>query len=81
MTLERWPARFPGRPTAIRPISTPLGPLTLAAQAGRLSGAVWAAVPASGFDPCLIESEHQITEWFEGKRLAFDLPLALAATH
>ena len=69
---------------------SPLGPLTLVASNGALTGlymngrapdAVAAAGPADGADASVLaEAARQLDEYFDGQRQAFDLPVALAGT-
>lgn len=70
-------------------IDSPIGPLTLLAQDGKLAGvqmeitryepdaaALGAAVGAAG-EPVLAEAASQLRAYFEGELISFDLPLAL----
>ena len=72
---------------------SPLGPLTLIASGGALTGlymngrrpasadAADAAGDAEGADAAVLdEVERQLSEYFSGQRQAFDLPLALEGT-
>lgn len=75
-------------------IDSPLGPLTLVASGGALAGlymngrapAAAGAADAADADAAdadaavLAEAARQITEYFDGRRQAFDLPLALEGT-
>jgi methylated-DNA-[protein]-cysteine S-methyltransferase len=78
-----------------RLIDSPVGPLLLVAAGGRLAGlyldgraparvqaALDAAAPvASPADTAVLaETARQLAEYFDGRRQAFDVPLALAGT-
>jgi methylated-DNA-[protein]-cysteine S-methyltransferase len=59
-------------------IETPIGGLRLHAQSGLLTAIDFDAKPRGRRVPegVLDEAERQLTEYFDGKRTAFDLPLA-----
>jgi methylated-DNA-[protein]-cysteine S-methyltransferase len=59
-------------------MDTPLGGLRLHAQAGLLTAIDFDAEPRGTRvpDPVLDAAERQLSEYFEGKRTDFDLPLA-----
>jgi len=69
-------------------VESPLGPLRLVAAGGALSGLYLPAhrrmpVMAGGDGrghPVLERARQELTEYFAGERLAFDLPLSLAGT-
>lgn len=59
-------------------MDTPLGGLRLHSQAGLLTAIDFDAEPQGQRveDPVLDEAERQLSEYFDGKRTEFDLPLA-----
>ena len=59
-------------------MDTPLGGLRLHAQAGLLTAIDFDAHPRGqrADDPVLDEAERQLSEYFDGRRTEFDLPLA-----
>jgi methylated-DNA-[protein]-cysteine S-methyltransferase len=63
-------------------VDSPLGPVTLAADSGRLTSVGLGGPPAEGEgpDPVLIEAARQIDAYFAQKLQVFDLPLGPAAT-
>ena len=71
-------------------ISSPVGALTLAASADGLAAILWGnddparvrlnIVGADERNPILIETERQLSEYFAGRRTAFDLKLDFAGT-
>lgn len=64
-------------------MNTPLGALALVSQGGALVALDWSdesADAAPPDDPVLARAAEQLTEYFAGKRRAFDLPLAPRGT-
>ena len=72
-------------------VGSPVGKLTLVASVDGLVAILWENEddPARvGLDigtedrrhPTLVKTEHQLAEYFAGRRTAFDLPLAFAGT-
>jgi len=63
-------------------IDTPIGGLRLHAQSGLLTAIDFDAKPRGGrvADEVLDEAERQLTEYFDGTRADFDLPLASEGT-
>lgn len=61
-------------------ISSPLGPLTLAEEGGRLTRLDWAASETSEETPLLLEARQQLAAYFAGRLKQFDLPVRLAGT-
>jgi methylated-DNA-[protein]-cysteine S-methyltransferase len=62
-------------------VETPVGPLLLSTQDGRLSGVAFAASaePRSN-EPLLLEAEAQLHAYFAGELRRFELPLAPRGT-
>jgi methylated-DNA-[protein]-cysteine S-methyltransferase len=62
----------------------PIGTLTLTARDDALTGVRFGRLDTPGHDPLpndlLLEAAHQLSEYFAGKRRAFDLPLAPEGT-
>ena len=58
-----------------RTVKTPLGDLCITETEGCITGLCWRC---GGHEetPLLLEAERQLSEYFEGRRKAFDLPLA-----
>jgi methylated-DNA-[protein]-cysteine S-methyltransferase len=62
-------------------VDTPIGPLRLSAEGGRLSRVEFAAFPEAGSSgPVLVEAEAQLRAYFTGELRHFDLPLAPRGT-
>jgi methylated-DNA-[protein]-cysteine S-methyltransferase len=62
-------------------LDTPIGPLRLSAEGGRLSRAEFAAsADATSGEPVLVEAEAQLRAYFAGELRHFDLPLAPRGT-
>ena len=61
-------------------ISSPIGPLTLVSNGSAITGVTWGECESDDSTPELDEAAQQITEYFEGKRTTFDLPLSVEAT-
>ena len=61
---------------------SPLGDLTLAEEDGKIISLDWGRAPQEWLSPTplLNEAKAQLDEYFDGKRLQFDLPLAPAGT-
>jgi O-6-methylguanine DNA methyltransferase len=58
-----------------RSVSTPLGPVVVTEEGGRITGLRWSLVEAADDSALLDRAEEQLTEYFAGTRTAFDLPL------
>jgi len=64
-----------GQPSFLS-FNSPIGPLTVFADAGALIVIEAGGVPGpGGGDPVLAEARRQIDDYFDGKRTDFDLPL------
>jgi len=64
-----------GQPSFLS-FQSPIGPLTVFADAGQLIAIEAGAVPGTGGnEPVLIEARRQIDDYFDGKRTDFNLPL------
>jgi methylated-DNA-[protein]-cysteine S-methyltransferase len=71
-------------------MDSPVGMLTLVAQASSLVAILWeddqptrvhlGTMHADENHPILLETERQLKEYFAGKRFCFDIPLAFAGT-
>lgn len=55
-------------------LATPLGPVSVTEQAGRITGLDWRAAPFEG-SPLITEALAQIRAYFDRRLTAFDLPL------
>lgn len=62
-----------------RSVSTPLGPVVVTEEGGRITGLRWSLVEAADDSALLDRAEAQLTEYFAGTRTAFDLPLDFGA--
>lgn len=70
---------------AFKTIRSPVGELTLVAEARGLAAILWendrpgrvrlGALAADAAHPVLVETERQLREYFGGRRRAFDVPL------
>lgn len=70
---------------AFKTIRSPVGELTLVAEARGLAAILWendrpgrvrlGALTADAAHPVLVETERQLREYFGGRRRAFDVPL------
>jgi methylated-DNA-[protein]-cysteine S-methyltransferase len=56
--------------------NSPIGPLTLSEEDGVIVSLDWGWPPDSEETPLLLKARDQLEEYFDGKRQAFDLPLA-----
>jgi methylated-DNA-[protein]-cysteine S-methyltransferase len=66
---------------AVAIIATPIGPIRLEAESGALTGIRLGRGGARvGDDPALREAADQLTAYFDGRLIDFDLQLAPAAT-
>jgi len=62
-------------------VETPIGPLLLSAEDGRLSGVAFAASSEErSTEPLLLEAEAQLNAYFGGELERFELPLAPRGT-
>lgn len=57
-------------------INSPLGPLTITATDGAITGLDWTRGTAPGDDPVLDTARRQLAAYFRGEPVVFDLPLA-----
>ena len=57
-------------------IDSPVGPLTIWRQGQTITRLDWARRPPKGVDALLQDAARQLSEYFNGTRQAFDLPLA-----
>ncbi len=58
-------------------IASPLGPLTLVEERGKLTQLQFNGGDGEDETPVLIEARRQLRDYFAGKRRQFDLPLHL----
>lgn len=56
--------------------NSPIGPLTIHEEDGRIVAVDWGWPPENEKTPLLAEACRQLEEYFDGKRTSFDLPLA-----
>jgi len=61
-------------------LHSPVGDLTLSEQDGAIVALDWGWVEAQSNAPVLAEARRQLQAYFDGERLAFNLPLAPAGT-
>jgi methylated-DNA-[protein]-cysteine S-methyltransferase len=61
-------------------LASPLGPLTLTEQAGRIVSLSWGDAETQQATPLLSRACDQLSDYFAGTRRAFDLPLTLLGT-
>ena len=65
----------------VHAVDTPIGPLRLSAEGGRLSRVEFAtSAETRSSEPVLIEAEAQLRAYFAGELRHFDLPLASRGT-
>lgn len=57
-------------------LHSPVGDLTLSEDGGAIVAVDWGWVEEQGETPLLVEARRQLQAYFDGERLAFDLPLA-----
>ena len=60
-----------------RTVNSPLGPLTLCEEAGRLFALLFSDERGQAASPLLCSCERQLSEYFKGERKSFDLPFLL----
>ncbi len=58
-----------------RTVNSPLGPLTLCEEAGRLSALLFSDEAGCDKTPLLCSAQEQLSEYFSSGRHSFDLPL------
>lgn len=61
-------------------LNSPLGPLTVFEEAGAITVLEWGHAPGSRSSPLINQATRQLTEYFDGMRRDFDLPLNPAGT-
>jgi methylated-DNA-[protein]-cysteine S-methyltransferase len=67
--------------TGVHSVETPIGPLLLSAEDGRLSGVTFAQrTDARSSEPLFREAEAQLGAYFAGELRRFELPLAPRGT-
>lgn len=76
------PERPQAHPHAMpeRTLNSPLGPLRIASDGTHITALDWGAASAEASTPELDEAARQLTEYFEGTRTTFDLPLKVAGS-
>jgi methylated-DNA-[protein]-cysteine S-methyltransferase len=57
-------------------LDTPLGPVWVEARDGAIVASGWGEAPRDPGDPLLAEAVEQLSDYFEGRREGFELPLA-----
>jgi methylated-DNA-[protein]-cysteine S-methyltransferase len=67
-------------PMPLLTIPSPVGPLTLTEERGRLARLDWRASNEGEETPLLIETRAQLAAYFAGRLRRFDVPLALGGT-
>ena len=68
------------RITGSRIVDTPVGRLTLTASHGAIKEVAWLDGEEDGNDPVLDEAVRQVRDYFDGRLIRFDLPLAPSGT-
>jgi methylated-DNA-[protein]-cysteine S-methyltransferase len=61
-------------------VQSPVGPLSLVEEDGRLTRLDWRAAEGGKETPLLVEARAQLSAYFAGKLRRFDLPLGLAGS-
>ena len=61
-------------------MTSPVGPLVIEEQAGRIVRLDWDTAPTDSPTPLLREAKAQLEAYFAGERTRFELPLAPAGT-
>ena len=66
-----------GGPAGMRAgLDTPVGPVWVVVRDGAVTASGWGPAAQEAVDPVLAEALLQLADYFDGKREAFDLPLA-----